>query len=296
MQSTQRTAPVTCSISASRAPSAVVTIVPLTFAATGNRGSASCSPASTRATSSCAGCISAQWKGALTGSITVRRAPLALQRAAAFSTAAVAPEITVCPGEFRFAAATVSPVSSRGLLAGLDHLHRIEGENRRHRPLSRGHGLLHRASARLHRAHGIGKRQCPRRHVRRPLTQRVSRGQRRLHAMFGKHAQCRHAHGQNGRLRVFGQLQVFFRPFKAKPRERKSAGLVGFGKRLFGNRETLGEIAAHAHGLRTLPRKEKCNLLIHSIEDCIPARLAGRVRFPECLFAQPALACERASQ
>ena len=87
--------------------------------------------------------------------------------------------------------------------------------------------------------------------------------------MLGQHAQRRHAHGQNRRLGILGQLQVFFGPFKAELRQRKSAGLIGLGKGLFGNRETLGKFAAHANRLRTLPRKEKCNLLIHFSEDCI---------------------------
>ena len=37
--------------------------------------------------------------------------------------------------------------------------------------------------------------------------------------------------------------------------EREAESLVGFGKGLGGDGEALGEFAAHANGLRTLPRK-----------------------------------------
>ena len=53
-----------------------------------------------------------QRNGALTGSMTARRAPFALARAQALSTAAKAPEMTVWLGEFKFAAATTRPVSA----------------------------------------------------------------------------------------------------------------------------------------------------------------------------------------
>ena len=63
-------------------------------------------------------------------------------------------------------------------------------------------------------------------------------------------------------------LQVFFRPFEAKPREREAAGLVGFGKCFGGNGKALGEFAAHANGLRTLSGKKEGDLFDHCKEDC----------------------------
>ena len=74
------------------------------------RGRPRCSPAATRgiarsaaargrvASRSCAGSMSAQWKGADTGSGTARLAPAALQSALARSTASVWPAITTWPG------------------------------------------------------------------------------------------------------------------------------------------------------------------------------------------------------
>ena len=60
------------------------------------------------ARASCAGCMRAQWKGALTWSMMARLAPACLQRSAARSTAAVAPEMTVWSGELRLAGETTA--------------------------------------------------------------------------------------------------------------------------------------------------------------------------------------------
>ena len=80
-------------------------------------------------------------------------------------------------------------------------------------------------------------------------------GERRRNAVLGKHARRRHADRHDGRLRVLGQAQVFFRPFEAEPRKREAERRVGLGKGLSGNGKSFGELAAHANGLRTLPRK-----------------------------------------
>src|SRR5882757_326734 len=60
----------------------------------------------------------AQWKGALTWSMTVRLAPAALQRSAAFWTAAVAPEMTVWSGELRLAGETTTELGENALPTG----------------------------------------------------------------------------------------------------------------------------------------------------------------------------------
>ena len=177
-------------------------------------------PPSTRATSSCAGCISAQWKGALTGSITARRAPLALADCRRFL------HCGQCAGDDR--------LSGRVEVGGRDHqscfrcgvaqasatARRIERQNCRHRALACGNGQLHCAAACLHRPHSIGKLQRACSHMRRPLAQGVTCGQRWMHAMFRQHAQRSHAHRQNGRLRVLGELQVFFRALQSRALKR----------------------------------------------------------------------------
>ena len=118
-------------------------------------------------------------------------------------------------------------------------------------------------AARLHGAHRIGKGERAGNDVRRPFAQRVPRGKRRRNAVLGEHARRRHAHRHDGRLRVLGQAQIFFRPFETELRKREAERRIGLGKGLSGDGKSFGELAAHANGLRTLPRKEKSNLVGH---------------------------------
>ena len=68
--------------------------------------------------------------------------------------------MTVCPGEFRLAAATVSPVSAAASAQARPPApHRAK--NRRHGPLAGGHRLLHRPPARLHRRTASAKLSVP---------------------------------------------------------------------------------------------------------------------------------------
>src|SRR5580692_9482589 len=62
---------------------------------------------------SCAGAMSAEWKGAETAKITARLAPSCEAISTARFTAAAWPEMTVCSGEFRFAAEQISPFEAR---------------------------------------------------------------------------------------------------------------------------------------------------------------------------------------
>jgi len=109
-QSTHRTAPVTWRTRVSRHRGGGGHQLAGDVGGTGIRGSDNWIAARMRAT-----LLSRLHQGAVErradGSITARRAPLALASAEAFSTAASAPEMTVWPGEFRLAAATVKPVS-----------------------------------------------------------------------------------------------------------------------------------------------------------------------------------------
>ena len=83
-----------------------------TFVTTGTRGAAKPWRASSGASFSAAGCIRAQWKGAETGRSTARLAPASRASSVARATAAVAPAITVCCGELKFAGETTWPVSA----------------------------------------------------------------------------------------------------------------------------------------------------------------------------------------
>ncbi len=159
--------------------------------------------------------MSAQWNGALTGSMTVRRAPLALQSAAAFSTAAVAPEMTVWLGELRFAAWTARPVSLAASAQASDTRVGSSASTAAMAPCPAWNCLLHGAAASFDGAHRMGEGKRAGNDVRRPLAQRMSGGDGRRDAMLGKNAGRCHADRHDGRLRVLGQTQIFFRPFEA---------------------------------------------------------------------------------
>ncbi len=87
--------------------------------------------------------------------------------------------------------------------------------------------------------------------------------------MFGEHAPDCHAGCQDRRLSVLGQPELLLRPFKDEFREWEAQGLVGSSKGLGGDGKVVGKLAAHAYGLRTLPRKEKGNFGGHFRKDCI---------------------------
>ena len=84
-----------------------------------------------------------------------------------------------------------------------------------------GHGALagwnrqlHGRSACLHGAHGVGEADGPGGHVRAPFAQGVTSGHGRHNPMQAQHAQGGDARGENGRLSVFRQLEVFRRPLE----------------------------------------------------------------------------------
>ena len=163
-----------------------------------------------------------------------------------------------------------------GFSAGLGHLFWGERENGSHAALAGRNGLLHGLSACLDEAHGVGKAVGAGGHVGRPLAQRVSGSQRGLDAMERQHAQGCYAHGENRRLGVFRELELFLRPLEDQLREQEAGGFVGLGEGVAGNGKTLGKFAAHAYALRTLPRKEKCKFISHAREDCNASRLVFR--------------------
>src|SRR5262249_61581239 len=61
---------------------------------------------------SCAGAISAEWKGALTFNIIARFAPRALHSSTARSTASLWPAMTICDGVLKFAGAQIWPCAA----------------------------------------------------------------------------------------------------------------------------------------------------------------------------------------
>ena len=134
-------------------------------------------------------------------------------------------------------------------------LHSIERKHGCHGTLPRRNCLLHGAPASCDGAHRIGEEERSRNNVRRPLPQRVSGSERWRNAVLGEDARRGHAYRHDGRLRVLGEAQIFFRPFEAEARKREAERRIGFGKSLSGNWESFSELAAHAYGLRALSRK-----------------------------------------
>jgi hypothetical protein len=97
--------------------------------------------------------------------------------------------------------------------------------------------------------------------------------------LLGQDAPGSHAHRENGRLGVFRELEVFFRPLEDEFGERKAERFIGFGKGIRGHGKMLCEVAAHANGLRTLARKEKGNSGRHFNNDLIALRRIQFQRF-----------------
>src|SRR6266404_9278441 len=69
--------------------------------------------------------------------------------------------------------------------------------------------------------------------------------------------QSRNRNGQDCRLGILSQLQLFFRAIEAELGERKAQSCVRFFKDLSGRRKLIGQILSHAHLLRALAGKEK---------------------------------------
>ena len=128
--SSQRTGAVTCRASSSLTRAASWFGFASTLVTTGTAGAFTSTRASSDASRSAAGCISAQWNGALTASGIARFAPRVLAAAHARSTAALCPAITTWPPPLRFAGLTTSaPAAS---------LHTAATSSRR-QPDDRGH-------------------------------------------------------------------------------------------------------------------------------------------------------------
>ena len=98
-------------------------------------------------------------------------------------------------------------------------------------------------------------------------------------ALLIQHADDRHADGHQGRLRVFGELQIVRRSFEHQTRQILTERVVGFLKNLFGFGEGGGQRLAHADGLASLARKEEgavhdvqsFSILRHFPALCLPA-------------------------
>ena len=217
-----------------------------------------CSSASRMA--SAAGCISAQWNGALTGSSTARRAPNFGASSTARSIAVLAPQITTWPGALSLAASQTSP--SAAALAS-SWLGEIGAEQRRHRPFADRHRLLHGAarvlssravSARLRAPAAASAEYSPSEWPATKVTLSM-----KLEALLGEHAHRRERHRHQRRLRILGERQLSLGPLPHQLGQILAERLVDFGKHRARGRIGLGELGAHADGLASLTGKNESN-------------------------------------
>jgi hypothetical protein len=155
-----------------------------------------------------------QWKGALTGSMMARLAPLCLQSSAARSTAALAPLITTWPGALMLAGSQTWPGHAAVFLAGGADLIDAEVQDGGHGSLAHRHRLLHELAAQAHRAHRVGKAKGAGGDVGGVLAQRVAGDKAGHNAGLVEHAGGGHRDGENRRLGDFGQPELFLRPSK----------------------------------------------------------------------------------
>ncbi len=75
--------------------------------------------------------------------------------------------------------------------------------------------------------------------------------------LAAKDAQRRDRRGHDCRLRVDGELELFFWPSEAEFRKREAGGVVGFRKGPACDIEIGGELLAHPNSLRSLSGKKK---------------------------------------
>ena len=145
-----------------------------TLATSGTDGVLIVTLASASRITSAAGCISAQWNGALTGSSTARRAPN-------FGASATARSIAVLGAGDHHLAGCIVVGSLRRLrpsaaaLASSCACVEISAEQRRHCALADRHRLLHGATSGLEQPRGVGKAESARCCERRILAERMAR-------------------------------------------------------------------------------------------------------------------------
>src|SRR6266496_368241 len=143
-----------------------------------------------------------------------------------------------------------------------DRLHAggLEAEHRRHRALSGRHRLLHERPARSHRPRGVRGAERARGDERGVLAERVARDEVGLDAVLRERRHHRRRDGQDGGLRVGGELELLVRPLEAQLRQLLSQrGVDGVEHRARRGRR-LGERLAHSGGLRALPREDEREL------------------------------------
>jgi len=149
-----------------------------------------------------------------------------------------------------------------GFGAGFGYLGGGEREDGGHCTLARGDGELHGAAAGLDGADGVGKAEGAGGDVGRPLAEGVPGGESGVNSGLGEDARNGDADGEDGRLGVFGEAELFLWAVEEDAAEGEAEGFIGLGEGGGGDGEGLGEGAAHADGLGALAGKEEGDLSV----------------------------------
>ena len=141
---------------------------------------------------------------------------------------------------------------------GVDDRRVVQTDDRRHRALTHGHGLLHIGTALVHEHDGVTEGERPRENERCVLTETVSARDRRGNAAFLQQLRRNHGDGEDGRLGILGQLELIRRPLKAELADGVAECLICLGKTLLCEVIGIVEVSAHADDLCPLSREQKC--------------------------------------
>ena len=143
---------------------------------------------------------------------------------------------------------------------------RVQPQDRRHRPGADRDRLLHVAAAAAGDAQRVGKRERLRRHVRRVLAEAVSGDKRRPDPARLEQPERRHAHREDGGLRVLRQREPVLGAVEDQPAERLAERGVGLVERPAADRKGIGQSPAHARLLATLAGEQTGDHSIRNLE------------------------------
>ena len=131
----------------------------------------------------------------------------------------------------------------------------LHTQNGSHGSLARRHGLLHQLPAAAHGTGRGGKLDGAGSDVSRVLPERMPGKIIRGCASFGQNTERRNGRGEDRRLGELSQPQLLFGSVKTELRQVEAERVIGFLESLARDRESRGEVAAHADALGTLTRE-----------------------------------------
>ena len=137
-------------------------------------------------------------------------------------------------------------------------------DQRGHRALPHRHRLLHEAAAHPHDFRRLGRRQSADADDRAVFAEGVSGHQIAAGgSFFLENGVQRRRNGEDGRLRVLGQLELIVRPLEAECRERKAERGVDVIEDPPRRRISRGDVLPHPGVLASLPGEDECGVVLH---------------------------------